>query len=189
MRHRPFRPRPRRPLGPQWGKRQAPFVRRALMNAQRLLDLGQYARAASVYYRLATEAYARGRVRAGVQMDLEAGRAYLRADLLEQAQERARQAAERAQALGRGVVVRPLVEGIVRQLEAHGNATAAQRLREELEAWVGAPSSESAVREERRASLPGQCPACRAPLRSDEVEWSGEDRVTCPFCGSVVVAE
>ncbi|MFP4345659.1 MAG: hypothetical protein ACLFU8_13275 [Anaerolineales bacterium] len=188
MRRSPFRPGPRRPLGSRGGRRLPPVVRRALVNAQRLLDLGQHAQAAAVYDRLATEAYARGRVRAGVQMDLEAGRAYLRADLVDQAQARARRAVERSGELGHAGLVRSLVEGIVRRLEARGDSTAAQSFRAEMEARWETESPPPTAAQARTARLPAHCPACRAPLRLDEVEWSAEDRATCPFCGSVVVA-
>jgi hypothetical protein len=36
--------------------------------------------------------------------------------------------------------------------------------------------------------LPTHCPACGAPIRSDEAEWVDEGTVECPFCGSPVRA-
>jgi hypothetical protein len=46
---------------------------------------------------------------------------------------------------------------------------------------------QSQVSEVRR--LPPDCPACHAPLHPDELTWVAEDRVTCPFCGTIVLAE
>ncbi|MEA3396544.1 MAG: hypothetical protein U9R05_03685 [Chloroflexota bacterium] len=192
MRRRPFRLRPLRPRPVR--PRVPPVVRRALAQAQRLIAAGKFREAAAIYDRLAQEAYARGRLRPGLHMDLEAGRAYLQAADVNQAQERAQRATQNALQIARPGLVMPLVEEITRHLEAQGDPEAAQRFREEIEALLqeqrGAPGGFiGEARRVPRKTLPGHCPACHAPLRPDEVEWLADDRVSCPFCGSVVVAE
>ena len=192
MRRRPFRLRPLRPRPIR--PRVPPVVRRALAQAQRLIADGKFREAAAIYDRLAQEAYARGRRRPGLHMDLEAGRAYLQAADVDQSQERARRATQNALQIARPGLAMPLVEKITRHLEAQGAPEAARHFREEIETLLqeqrGAPGGSSG--EPGRASrktLPGHCPACHAPLRLDEVEWLADDRVSCPFCGSVVVAD
>lgn len=37
-----------------------------------------------------------------------------------------------------------------------------------------------------RGRLPGRCPQCGAPLRSDQVEWVDAQSAECPYCGGVV---
>ncbi len=192
MRRRPFRLRPLRPRPVR--PRIPPVVQRALAEAQRLIASGKFREAAAIYDRLSQEAYARGRLRPGLHMDLEAGRAYLQAADVDQAQKRARRAVQNALQIARPGLVMPLVEGITRHLEAQGDPEAARSFREEIEALLQeqrvAPGG--FIGEPRRAprkTLPGHCPACHAPLRPDEVEWLADDRVSCPFCGSVVVAD
>ncbi len=192
MRRRPFRLRPLRPRPVR--PRVPPVVRRALAKAQRLVADRKFREAAAIYDRLAQEAYARGRLRPGLHMDLEAGRAYLQAADVNQAQERARRATQNALQITRPGLVLPLVGEITRHLEAQGDPEAARHFREGIEALLQEQRSAPGgfIGEPRRAprkTLPGHCPACHAPLRPDEVEWLADDRVSCPFCGSVVVAE
>ena len=192
MRRRPFRLRPLRPRSVR--PRVPPVVQRALAQAQRLIAAGKFREAAAIYDRLAREAYARGRLRPGLHMNLEAGRAYLQAADVDQAQERVRRAMQNALQIARPGLALPLVEKITRHLEAQGAPAAARRFREEIEALLqeqrvalgGFPGEPGRA---PRKTLPGHCLACHAPLRPDEVEWLADDRVSCPFCGSVVVTE
>jgi hypothetical protein len=36
-------------------------------------------------------------------------------------------------------------------------------------------------------TLPERCPACAAPLRADEVEWTSGQRAACAYCGAAVL--
>lgn len=40
-----------------------------------------------------------------------------------------------------------------------------------------------------RESLPPVCPECDAPLRYNEVKWTGPRQAECPYCGHVVELE
>ncbi len=190
MRRRFPRARFRRPQ--QLRPSVPPPVRRALTRAQRLREQGDFLAAAAIYDRLAQEALARDRQRAGLQMTLEAARSYLRGAAGDEALKRARQAAEHARELGRPPLVAPLARWKVRYLDEHGEAERAARFRAEMEDVLGqrvgrGPAAESAPAAARR--LPASCPACRAPLYPEEVTWLAAERATCPFCGSVVLAE
>jgi hypothetical protein len=40
-----------------------------------------------------------------------------------------------------------------------------------------------------RESLPAECPNCDAPLKYNEVRWTGPRQAECPYCGEVVELE
>ena len=40
-----------------------------------------------------------------------------------------------------------------------------------------------------RESLPVECPRCDAPLKYNEVRWTGPRQAECPYCGEVVELE
>jgi len=200
FRRRPFRPR--RP-GPGRGPRQPavpPMVRHALEHARRAMQEGAPDKAAGIYVRLADEAYARGRIRPGVQMDIEATRAFLAAEKFDRARARALHALEYLLAAGKlPYRARPAVERVAAAITAQGDEDSARAFRQRVEAlleayghsWneltdvpVDGPRSRGG---RARGRLPAQCPACAAPLRSDEVEWVEDDRAMCTYCGSMVL--
>lgn len=190
-----LRPGARR-LGAGSGMLVPPGVRQALGEArQHLLD-GQPLQAAAIYDRLALEAYNHGRPRPGVQMDLEAARAFLAGGDAVSAQQRALRALRFVLQVGRPVSVLPLIGRIMVYLESQGQTAEAQQFRAEVDKLLGerglafdAVRQAAPVAPAKPGKLPGQCPACGAPLHPDELEWVGDDRVTCAFCGSIVVAE
>ncbi len=201
FRRRPFRLR--RPGAGRGPRQQAvpPMVRHALGHAQRALQEGLPDKAASIYVRLADEAYARGRIRPGVQMDIEATRAYLAAEEFDRAQARALHALKYLMAAGKlPHRVKPAVARIAAAMAARGAEDAAHAFRQRVEALLEAyghswdesadvPVSDPRSRGGRlRGRLPAQCPSCTAPLRSDEVEWVEDDRAMCIYCGTIVLA-
>ena len=178
-----------------------PMVRHALEHAQRAMQEGVPDKAASIYVRLADEAYAHERIRPGVQMDIEATRAYLAAEEFERAQARALHALEYLMAAGKlPYRVKPAVERIAAAMAAQGAEDAAHAFRQRVEALLEAYGhswdefTDASVGDPRsrggrlRGRLPAQCPSCTAPLRSDEVEWVDDDRAMCTYCGSTVLA-
>lgn len=34
------------------------------------------------------------------------------------------------------------------------------------------------------ALLPAVCPSCNAPIHGEEVQWTGPESASCPYCGS-----
>lgn len=197
LRRPPFPRRTRGPLHRPARPGVPGVVHQALMRANRAMATGAHADAARIYGRLADEAKRRGRLRPGVAMDLEAVRAHLAAGDYDGAQHRATHALiwlldahklpwqicnavdriatamERAGAVGEAGAFRARVVGI---LETHGYRW------EDL--LAGPPAGTRPT-----GRLPAACPACAAPLRSDELEWLEPDRVQCTYCGSVVLAE
>ncbi len=41
-----------------------------------------------------------------------------------------------------------------------------------------------AVQEHRIDLLPQVCPSCNAPIRGNEVKWTGLQSANCPYCGT-----
>lgn len=187
--------RRRRQIGPPRPSRRPrppvpPPVRRRFLRAQRFIEQGNFIEAAGIYERLARAAYDRARVRPGLHMSLEAVRCYLLADDVERAKAIVLQVAQRAKDLGLPKLCWPLVDRIVQRLEAEGLDS--ESFREEITAVLGSFEAQPVPEIGRHAaqkSLPGSCPACSAPLHPEEIDWVAEDRVACPYCGSIVVAE
>ncbi len=51
---------------------------------------------------------------------------------------------------------------------------------------------DASSREDRhliRESLPAACPQCDAPLKYNEVQWTGPRQAECPYCGTAVELE
>jgi ribosomal protein L37AE/L43A len=78
---------------------------------------------------------------------------------------------------------------ITRKLRAKGMAAAAGTLEGEFGPALGASARRMATGAVPAARLPGKCPQCGGPLRSDEVDWVDAQSAECPYCGSVVHTE
>jgi len=74
-------------------------------------------------------------------------------------------------------------------LRAKGMAAAAGVLEGEFGPSLGASAQRMTTGSPPAARLPGKCPQCGGPLRSDEVDWIDAQSAECPYCGSVVQAE
>ena len=186
-----MRRRSRLPRRPRRRPQSVPApVRRALRRARHLQEAADYSGAAQIYDRLARSAYARRRLRPGIHMDLEAGRCYLEAGETATARRCALRAARYAQRLRQPGLARPLAEAVTARLSVE-DPQVAEAFGAEIRALLGkadfVSEEQSQVSEVRR--LPPDCPACHAPLHPDELTWVAEDRVTCPFCGTIVLAE
>jgi tetratricopeptide (TPR) repeat protein len=167
-------------------------ARGALAEAERLLQRGDYARAAAAFDELALEAQRAGMpVRAG-DLYLQAARCHVQAGAIERADEDALHALSFFLATGRPQRVRRLLPRMLAVLEQHGRHEEAQDLRQKAERLLGplpargpGPGSAGA----RLRGLPGKCPSCGAPLKPDQVNWLGPQSAECPYCGSVVKGE
>jgi hypothetical protein len=169
-----------------------PAVRRALDNARRSQQVGDWAGAAAIYTHLAEEAYLRGRIRAGVQMDMEAARAYLEAQDYPAMQEQLVRALRSLLTQELPVQpVLPLIERVSVTLESGGAGAAAQSLHAAVEAELHVYSLSLATATPAQSPphsvLPAQCPACTAPLHPAEVTWLEFGRAQCAYCGAMVL--
>jgi tetratricopeptide (TPR) repeat protein len=167
-------------------------ARGALVEAERLLQRGDYAKAAAAFDELALEAQRAGMpVRAG-DLYLQAARCHVQAGAIERADEDALHALSFFLAAGRPQRVRRLLPRMLAVLEQHGRHQEAQELRQKAERLLGPlPIRQTAAGPAgaRLRSLPGKCPSCGAPLKPDQVNWLNSQSAECPFCGSMVRGE
>ena len=77
---------------------------------------------------------------------------------------------------------------IVKKLRANGMNSAAETLMREFDGKAKAQGAPDAGARPR-GRLPGKCPGCGAPVRSDEVDWIDRQSAECAYCGSVIQTE
>ncbi len=166
-----------------------------LIEANRLVQAGEYAAAAVLYEPLAQNAR---RPRNAARLQVEAGRARLMAGQVAQAMPLFRQGLGLLAERGRWLTVHRLGREVVQDLRSRGHEQQAN----EIAAWLNgqpAPEQETAsfpgetppasVQAKRPPRLPTRCPACGAPVDPRDVEWVDEATVECDYCGSLIRAE
>jgi hypothetical protein len=158
---------------------------RALRQAHRLMEVGQYAQAYPVFKRLGDGA-ARG------EMSLRAAHLYVQAAYARLEMGGAQDAAALAEhairlLAGAGRVDRAavLLPCLIQSLKEQGSHDLAVSLRAEIAALSGVETRSTA---EHRGALPARCPSCNGPLRSDEVDWIDGKSAACASCRSFVRA-
>jgi hypothetical protein len=80
------------------------------------------------------------------------------------------------------------VEAVAARLDSE-DPEAAEAFRTESDALFGTAQTVVAASSHQKRRLPPDCPACHAPLHPDDLTWLEDDRVACPFCGTIVLAE
>ena len=183
-----FRPRlPRRPvIRPAVARRVHPALR-ALRQANRLMEEGQYAQAYPIFRRLAEGADEQGMPIQAANLYLQAARARIEMGSATDAVTLARRAVQLLIGAGRRQRVSMLLPGLVERLEDKGHHQQAVDLRAEVVALLG--TTQVAPVPVRRGILPARCPSCGAPARPDEVTWIDDRTAECCYCGSVIQAE
>jgi hypothetical protein len=165
------------------------MLRRELRRTHRQLAAGQYAQAYPTLKRLAERA-ARG------GMPVQAGTLYAQAALarVQMAAPGAQNAAWDAVELGQQMLellsaaqsarAQRLLAQVLQLLERKNYHEQAVELRAAGTALLGAKVDRPPP---PQATLPERCPACTAPLRADEVEWTSGQRAACAYCGAAVL--
>jgi len=169
-----------------------PRARMKVAQALELLEAGRYDEAAAALDQL-VQAGERRAVppQRLAQALMQAGRAHLGAGRPGEALARGRRAlALFAQAGQPGRAVQA-ARRLVAELRARGYASEADALQQEIQArmpgvpWDAPESGPPAVA--RR--LPTHCTGCGAPIRADEVDWTGAGTAECPYCGTPLQAQ
>ena len=204
-RRRPLRrpglkPRRLRPLpppidGPARRGVLPPRVRRALAEANRLMEAGRFAEAAASFGTLATKAAEHGFSIRAAELTLRAARAHFAAGHVADAVDEAQEALQLFVQGGRPERVPPVLAKMAEALRQKGHAAEAEQLEQAAEQLLGEQglSMEEAQRRmpqavEKRGSLPASCDGCAAPLVPDEVEWHDAHTAECPYCGTIAKA-
>lgn len=165
-----------------------PEVPPALQRANLVMAQENYSEAATAFEDLATRADARGGPRAPL-FHLQAGRMYVFAGQDQMGVVHIKRGLEQFTAAGRYDKVHHFGQLAVKELTARGLTAEAQGIAAYLQATLPAHPEEESIKPEKLPVLPTHCPACGAPLRLDEVEWSDDVTAECLFCGSPVRAE
>ena len=154
-----------------------------LVQANKMMELGDYANAASTFHHLAQDAEERIPQRAP-SLYIEAGRAaihggqvkigvtYLRRGLTLFADQRR---FPRMQLLG---------GRIVHELQERNLYSEAQEIEDLLKGNLPRDVSAQSAAFHKRPTLPTHCPSCGAAVKPDEVEWLDEVTAECAYCGS-----
>jgi tetratricopeptide (TPR) repeat protein len=191
LRRRPFRRRTlvRRLLRPDL--HPDPDAPPAMLEAERLMGLGQFDQAAEHFAQLARGAVDRAMPEAAGDLYLRAARCYVETNDIEQADRCAEQAIHLFIQARRPRRVRQVLRRVLAALERRGRHDDAERLRREVEqAFQGMePLLGPVPTAVHRGQLPAKCATCGGPLKPDEVAWSDPNNAECPYCGGVVKAE
>jgi hypothetical protein len=166
----------------------APDIPPILQRANVLLNKGEYAEAALAFEQMARAAELRGGPRAPVFF-LQAGQARLLANQNAAGIESLKHGLELLAERGAQARLAHIGPRVIAQLDQHGLSKEAAELNEWLKSQLPAGSAAPAPEVARKPILPTHCPACGAPVRSDEVEWLDELTAECAFCGSPVRGE
>jgi len=171
-------------------RRRRPGLRPALSRARRRIEQADPAEAAAILEEKAQAAEEQGMLDKAGDLHLEAARCYLQLDDMDQADDHGLKALRLFIQARRPGKVRRLVPRMMAVLHRKGYHDEAEKLRQEVEALLGAPPGERAIpwggRAVQRASLPAKCPSCGGPVRSDEVNWIDPYSAECPYCGGIV---
>jgi hypothetical protein len=157
----------------------------ALIEANRLYQIGDYAGAASLYEGAAERAKI-ARPRQVPRLLIEAGRARLLAGQIEDGlhlTERGLQVLVEQQRWADLHRLGSLVEG---GLRLQGFIQQADELQRWIQQTLGQQSVSQPGSHVQRVSLPEKCPYCGGNLDPREVEWVSENTVECAYCASLI---
>jgi hypothetical protein len=157
-------------------------VTRALRQAQRLMEIGQYAQAYPTLKRMADKAASDKMPVRAAHLYSQAARARLEMGSAPDAAALARHAVQLLDGAGQAGRAGVLLARLIQALKTQSYHDLAVSLRAEVAVLGGKmPSAISAHQD----TLPARCPTCAGTIRPDEVYWIDECRVACGFCGAV----
>lgn len=173
-------------------RRRRPGLRPLLRRARRRIERPIPAEAAATFEKEAQEAERQGMLDKAGDLHLEAARCYLQLDDIDRADDHGLKALQLFIQATRPGKVRRLVPRMMAVLHRKGYHDEAEKLRQEVDALLGALPGERAIswgeRAIQRGSLPTKCPSCGGPVRSDEVNWIDSHSAECAYCGGIVKA-
>jgi hypothetical protein len=176
--------------------RQGPFQRAQLEGAvlaklneaNHLLAAGQVAQAAPLFEQLAQALEASNHPRRAANLHARAAHAFADAAQEGPALEHAQVALRLFKQHAMAQRFQQFSGTITRKFQARGMAQAAAALLREFALPAEPPPAVEAPAQ-AAARLPGACPKCGAPVRSDEVDWIDAHSAECPYCGTVLKAD
>ena len=169
-----------------------PRARMMVTQALGLLDAGRYDEAAAALDQLVQMGERRAvPAQRLAQALLQAGRAHLGAGRPDEALARGRRALALFVQAGQPGRALQAARRMVAELRTRGYARQADALRQEIQARApGIPwDTPEPVPPADARRLPTHCPGCGAPVRADEVDWTGAGTAECAYCGTPLQAQ
>lgn len=159
--------------------RDAPFVQ-----AQQMQRNGKPEESAALFTDMAGQMAGVGRMRQAANLHAEAAHAWLDAGQIQPALDEAREAMDIFSVKGMLVRGAEFSRNFSQHLRKAGYAEPADGFEQAQKIPVPLPPD---VRLEKlTGQLPGSCPQCGAPVRSDQVEWVDANSAECDFCSAVI---
>jgi len=180
-------PRPFRPIR-ALRRALVPDIPPLLERANEWMAVGDFPGAARAFEQLARAAEARGGPRAPF-LYLQSGRACVLAGQVALGMEHLERGLGLFAARGQAGRAFALSQRIVQELNQRGLRKEAQQIDEYARGLLPDFAASASEAPAARPPLPTHCPACGAPLHSDEIEWVDAVTAECAFCGSPVRAE
>ena len=176
----------RRAFRRQIRRTMAPDVPPILQRANRLLEKGEYHRAAEAFEQIADAAEKRGGPRAPL-FYLQAGRAWMLAGNAAAGLDHFKRALSLFAARSLPHKIQHAGARLIAELGQRGHAKEAEELKAYLHELLPGPIDfTDPPTQPMKRRLPTHCPSCGAALRSDEVEWIDDATAVCAYCGSPV---
>lgn len=192
--------RPQRQSFRQGRRSVPPVIKQALRKAHQHMVSGEYETAVTIYQRLSSEAYKRGRARSGAKMEFETARVRLMMNEVDAAKNSVLHAVEML-INGNAVpsIIMPVVNRVYEALKAGGEEDAAEIFRGNIDRLLSShgfspdnfrrPIVVAGNEILDNKNLPELCPSCSAPIHTDEVIWVKPGRTQCTYCGRPIIAE
>jgi hypothetical protein len=157
-------------------------------SVQVMIANGQAPQAAELLAQLCIQAENNRRPRIAANLHAQAARVYILSKDEPSAIKHARTALDQFLALNMIPRAGRFYPNIIQAFNAGGLPSAAKTLQSEYGARVGA-FAQGTGQPAARGRLPGKCPSCGAPAKSDQVEWIDAQSAECAFCGGVIQTE
>lgn len=181
----------RRPIrsGGRAGMRPNPILVQTIQRTNQMIANGQAGQAAQTLTRLVQESESRGRPRLTANLHAQAARAYAAAKDEPNALSHAKSALSQFVQLNMLPRVPRFYANITRDLRANGMNASADVLQKDFGEKAQGLESQGFAAPAQHGRLPGKCPQCAAPVRSDEVDWIDGQSAECNYCSGVIQTE
>jgi hypothetical protein len=173
-----------------FGRPPIPDIPPALRRANELMAIGDYPGAAEAFEELSHGVVARNGPRTPMLL-LQAGRMRILAGHVPLGMTHLQQGLELFAARGQWQRYINSGQRVVSELSQHGLTEQVKQIEATLKNRLpaGFIPGPGAWPEKTKPVLPINCPSCGGPLHADEVEWTDEITVECPYCGNAVRAK
>ena len=181
-------------FGPPIGPSPDAFrgIRRHIMQANLMMDAGQYLDAAFIFEDLSEQLLEKGMCHQAANLAGRAASAYLLNDNALMAVEVVKNAVNICIENGQPAQAARLTRRAIAELYAQNYASLAEELHADVNEKLksnGKTLLRHTIGTRPLVKLPTQCPACRGPVRTDDINWIDTTSAECAFCGNVIRGE